>query len=442
METISITDIQVSDRIRSEMGDIDALCNSIKEFGLIQPVVLSRAGNSTGDSDSNTVLPILVAGGRRLAAAKRLGWITLKHGRDFIWREEEDDLRRKSVEIEENLRRKELTWQEQVAGKQRLLTLMQSIHGAPSQGGGLTREQRAAGTGTGFGVNKLAAMLGESSATTSKDLEIASMLKALPTLASADTKESAFRKARIIATIAVMSLANKARAAIIGEPTPKEWTLYEGPFQDNIAKVDSESVDLVYTDLPFGANLAQMSKHDTGVVGYSDTRDGIVGSLRDLLHESYRILRPDRFAVFFFGFNYYSELITALESEGFAFNPVPVVWFKRTRSTESPNTRYANAYDPAIVAMKGSPVFIRPGQTNVIEIAPVTSSERMQIAQQPIELVTRFLQDMTSENALIVDLMAGSGTTGVAAIKAKRRVIMFEREPSACAIIKARMGAL
>lgn len=444
-ETIAIADIIVEDRVRKEMGDIDALCNSIKEFGLIQPITISRAvTTAVGDTTDGKALPRLVAGGRRLSACKRLGWITLQHGRDFIWREEESDLRRKSVEIEENLRRKELSWQEQVAGKQRLLELMQSIHGAPTQGGGLTREQRASGLGTGFGVNRLAAMLGESPATTSKDLEIASMLKAVPTLAAADTKESAFRKARILATVVTMSLLQKAKS-IVGtekDSAPKEWLLFEGDFRDNIDKIPAESIDLIYTDLPFGANLSQMSKHDKGVVGYSDTRDGIVGSLRDLLHESYRILRPDRYAVFFFGFNYYTELITALQSEGFAVNPVPVVWFKHTRSTENPNTRYANAYDPAIVAMKGSPCFIRPGQTNVIEAPPVPSVDRMQIAQQPVDLVTRFLLDMTAEGATVVDLMAGSGTTGIACVKAKRKVIMFEREPAACAIIKARMGSI
>jgi site-specific DNA-methyltransferase (adenine-specific) len=185
-----------------------------------------------------------------------------------------------------------------------------------------------------------------------------------------------------------------------------------------------------------------MSRHNSAVVSYPDGRDDITGGLISAAKESYRILRPDRFGVFFFGFNYYKELLSALQGAGFRANPVPVIWFKHTRSTENPNTRYANAYDPAIVAMKGSPVFIRPGQANVIDMPAVTPSERIQIAQQPVALVEKFIRDMVAPGALVVDLMAGSGTTGVAALQCKCRVILFEREPAACAVIKARLGAL
>ena len=177
-------------------------------------------------------------------------------------------------------------------------------------------------------------------------------------------------------------------------------------------------------------------------ISYSDERKEIVNALTAIAEESFRVLKPDRFAVFWFGFNYYTELISALRAAGFAVNPVPVVWFKRTRSTENPNTRYGNAYDPAIVAMKGKPVFIRPGQANVIEIPPVSGTNKLQIAQQPVALVEKFLKDMVAPGATIVDFMAGSGTSGIAALNCGCNVIMFEREPSACAVIKARMSSL
>jgi DNA modification methylase len=180
----------------------------------------------------------------------------------------------------------------------------------------------------------------------------------------------------------------------------------------------------------------------SGTIKYSDSREEIVSRLHEVAQESYRILADNRYAIFFFGFNYYSELIEALEAAGFIVNPVPVVWSKGTRSTENPNVRYANAYDPAIVAMKGSPVFIRPGQTNVVEIPAVAAGTKLQVAQQPVALAEKFIKDMTSEGAVICDLFAGSGTTGEAAIRNKREAILFEREPAACAVIRARLGAL
>lgn len=177
-------------------------------------------------------------------------------------------------------------------------------------------------------------------------------------------------------------------------------------------------------------------------IDYQDGRDLIVGRLKEIARESYRILKQDRYAVFWFGFNYYSELILALEEAGFKVNRVPFIWMKNSRSTENPNTRYGNSYDPAIIAMKGSPSFIRPGMQNFFSFAQPIGANKLQIAQQPVELVTRFLQDMVVPKATVCDLMAGSGSTGVAAVKFGCKAIMFEKEPEACAIIKARMGIL
>ena len=245
---MNLTDVVVSERIRKDPGNIDELCNSIKEFGLIQPIVVYR------NSQSGAGLFDLCAGGRRLMAMKRLGMKELTHGTHYIFRDEEDDYRRKAVELEENLKRKELNWQEQVQAKSQLLELMQSIHGTATSGG-RTRAELASGS-DGFGVRKLAAMLNESPAQTSKDLQIANAIKSLPQLRSADTKESAFRQLTILSAMATM-----ARSAMASPSKKQNWTLYEGPFENNIANIASDSVDLVYCDLPFGVDLAEMSKH-------------------------------------------------------------------------------------------------------------------------------------------------------------------------------------
>lgn len=431
--TVPINKIVTGSRTRKELGDIDELANSIKEFGQIQPIILRQ-------DDKNDKI-YLVVGERRLRALQRIGTIAIQHGVNFLWLDEARDNAKtelffRSVELEENLRRKQLTWQEELTAKQELLELMQTIHGTPKVG------PPKVGESQGFGIRTLAAMLGESPVQTSRDLEVARAIKIFPHLKRADTKESARRQLSILGAVAAMTIAGKEKQANETGKQKKHWVLREGDFRKNVGQIAEDSVDLVYTDLPFGVALSKMSKHSTGVVDYSDSRAEILGALEEIANSTHRILRDDRFAVFFFGFNYYAELLGALEGARLGFNPVPLVWYKQTRSTENPNTRYANAYDPGIVAWKGRPVFIRPGQANVIEIAPVPGTDRLQIAQQPIELVTKFIKDMVAPGATIVDFMAGSGTTGVAAVKAGCNVIMFEREPSACAVIKARMNSL
>src|SRR5215831_17083527 len=56
-----INDIVVGTRHRKDMGDIDGLAASMAELGLLHPIVVRPDGT-------------LIAGERRLRAAKELGW--------------------------------------------------------------------------------------------------------------------------------------------------------------------------------------------------------------------------------------------------------------------------------------------------------------------------------------------------------------------------------
>jgi ParB family transcriptional regulator, chromosome partitioning protein len=61
---LPISKIKVRNRYRKSLGDIDTLAASIKEVGLLHPIVVRPDGR-------------LIAGERRLAACKRLGWKTV-----------------------------------------------------------------------------------------------------------------------------------------------------------------------------------------------------------------------------------------------------------------------------------------------------------------------------------------------------------------------------
>lgn len=96
---IQIDAIKVGRRMRKDMGDIDALAKSINEVGLLQAIVLAP-----GDQ--------LVCGGRRLAAAKRLGWTSIEARTVSTL---EDIALAEQAELEENTCRKDLLPSEAVA---------------------------------------------------------------------------------------------------------------------------------------------------------------------------------------------------------------------------------------------------------------------------------------------------------------------------------------
>ena len=87
-----IKDIVVGERRREDLGDVIALAKSIQQYGLLQPVVIDAARN-------------LVAGERRLLACQSLGWesIEVRQLGDLSTQE------LRLLELEENIRRKDLT---------------------------------------------------------------------------------------------------------------------------------------------------------------------------------------------------------------------------------------------------------------------------------------------------------------------------------------------
>jgi site-specific DNA-methyltransferase (adenine-specific) len=269
-------------------------------------------------------------------------------------------------------------------------------------------------------------------------------MEALPQLKQSDTKEGAFRRMRLLNTVVGMALAAKAKLAsqpVNETAKPKGWTLYEGNFLDNSERVHDSSVDLIHTDLPYGASVEKMSSH-SATLGFDDSRSTIVTLLEHVASESYRVLRNDRYAVFWFGFNYYAELVVALQHAGFSVSPVPVVWVKNTKSGENPNTRYSNSYEPLLVAVKGQPSLMRPGAGNVKTFATVPPKDKLHVAEKPVELISDILKDLVAPGAVVVDWMAGSGSTAVAAARCKCISILFEVEPAFCTIIKNRLGIL
>ncbi|GHV53891.1 chromosome partitioning protein ParB [Spirochaetia bacterium] len=92
---IPIEDIIVKKRIRKDLGDIGALADSLKKFGQISPIMVSKKN-------------VLIAGGRRLEAAKSLGWRTI----NAVIADIPGSLSKLEYEVEENRQRRDFTPEE------------------------------------------------------------------------------------------------------------------------------------------------------------------------------------------------------------------------------------------------------------------------------------------------------------------------------------------
>ncbi len=76
------------------------------------------------------------------------------------------------------------------------------------------------------------------------------------------------------------------------------------------------------------------------------------------------------------------------------------------------------------------------------DIAYITRNEqdkRLYPTQKPIELLKRLIEIGCKENGTVLDPVAGSGTTGAAAISLKRKIVLIDKNKEAIKIIKERL---
>lgn len=95
LQSIPIDSINVKDRIRKDLGNIAALAENIREIGLLNPILVNEHYQ-------------LLAGERRLAACKSLGWTDIP----VIIMDTADAERELAVEFAENTYRKDFNREE------------------------------------------------------------------------------------------------------------------------------------------------------------------------------------------------------------------------------------------------------------------------------------------------------------------------------------------
>ncbi len=100
---VKIDDIKIKKRVRRNLGDMDALKESLRMYGLLNPITLNENNE-------------LIAGERRLQAAKALGWTNI----NAVILSNITPAEQLELELEENNQRKEFTKEELLEGYRRL----------------------------------------------------------------------------------------------------------------------------------------------------------------------------------------------------------------------------------------------------------------------------------------------------------------------------------
>lgn len=385
MNRIKLSEIFIPERFRKDPGNIKELANSFTEFGQLQPIILDQSN-------------VLVAGYRRLAAAAILKWEEI----GFERQEELTELRRREIETEENIRRKQFDWKEEVAAIAEIHRLRQDSD--PKW----TAKQTAELIGKTPRLAQYAVKL-------SKSLDIPEIAEAetmLGAIQRLTTKEQLERKLEEVSQL----------------KQKEDWQIIEGDAREVLPKIRDETIDCIITDPPWGIGLNYRGKEQ-----FDDQHKRALERIEAVVPDMFRVLKRDCWAVIFFDTVMMQWLIDILIEAGFNFKSrVPCIWYKpnkRSGAGRNPSQIMTVAYESFILAAKGDPVLVQKGRPNVFVFETLLSADRTHYTQKSSPLAEDIVTSLTVGGQVILDPFCGSGEFGAGAIRQQRRYIGIEADP-------------
>jgi ParB family chromosome partitioning protein len=406
-ETVAIDSIVIlrDERQRRELRNIEELAESINRIGLIHPIVI----------DENNVL---IAGERRLTAVRLLGWsaISVQRKADL------DPLTSHAIELEENIKRLDITWQERVTALDKYRELRTAQDGPITQA-------------------KVAEELGLSKAEVSRHLAVADALKRgnervlnadkLSTAINIVERESARREATALDVVEkkveeVLRLPTEAPAIIV----PKIAPLLNEDFHEWAAAYTGRPFNFLHCDFPYGVGMHKSDQGAGQEYGeYADDPDVYWKLLDSLAMAMDNVVSDSAHLMFWFSMDFYQQTFDRLTTMGWRINPFPLVWLKSDNTGIIPDANRGprRIYETAFFGSRGDRKVVAP-KANAFAYPGREKSIHMN--EKPVPMLKHFMEMFVDEYSFVLDPTAGSAN----ALKAAQAlnagsVLGLERDP-------------
>ena len=193
-----------------------------------------------------------------------------------------------------------------------------------------------------------------------------------------------------------------------------------------LPQLAARSVDFVLTDPPYLAHYRDRS--DRKVIN-----DDRAGWLTPAFAEIYRVLKPDRFCVSFYGWSQVDKFFAAWRAAGFRAVG-HLVWPKRYASA----WRFLGyCHEQAYLLVKGNPPLPTATIRDVLEWR--YTGNRLHPTQKPVPSLKPVIEAFTERGDIVLDPFAGSGSTLLAAKILGRRYIGIELDAKYVKTAKRRL---
>lgn len=405
---IPISEIKIAEgRQRQTFEKIEELAESIQRVGLLQP------GSVTSDLE-------LIAGERRLRACIHLGWETFPV---FIQSHLTPD-QLGIAELEENLRRENLTWQEEVKA-------IAALH-----------EAFALERNYDWTLALTAEALGIAEATVQRAIDLASEIaKGNPIIINAEKRShavTALKRAREAAKEEVMnrltspvqpqapssapttddivqSMIADDGGIYDGEVEPSTPELTSAPtfdladFIEWSAKPSSVRYNVIHVDFPYGINMQKTGQVSSAMTRYDDSPDVFLKLLDTFVNNYFNFAHHVSHIIFWLDMGFYFEAVDALSSiPGALVIPHPLIWHKSDNSGGAPDhmRRPRKIYETALLVSVNDRK-IRELRANLFSAGPDTT--RAHMSAKPKDMLKHFLTMLVDDTTTFLDPTCGSG---------------------------------
>jgi DNA modification methylase/ParB-like chromosome segregation protein Spo0J len=432
MRSAKISDIVVPEnRQRREFiaDQLIELSQSIASKGLMHAIVLREKEGKLQ----------LVAGERRYRAmgllicedkAIRCNGTVFPVGEvPYVLIDELDELGYEEAELEENVIRVDLTWQERAEATSRLhdLRIRQAV--AANLEPHTMRKT----------VDEVAG-IGSNSAHVRRDVILGAHLDK-PEIKAAKNAQEAFK--------ILKKTEERERQATVAAAVGKTFTvadhnLVNGNSKEVVSTMPNSLYDVILTDPPYGMGADEFGDAGGALAGntheYKDDYETWKSIMDWFCPESFRLAKDLAHAYVFCDFDRYHELKLRMELSGWTVHRTPILWYKpKAHRVPWPENGPRRQYETILYAMKGKKKINYIG-SDVIECAADEALGHP--AQKPVALYQELLKRSCVAGDTAIDFFAGTGPILTAGHELKVRVTAIEMAAHSYGIAVERLKRL
>lgn len=200
----------------------------------------------------------------------------------------------------------------------------------------------------------------------------------------------------------------------------KEIQLIHGDCFELNKSIESESIDLIVTDPPFGMNFQssrRKEKHE------KIANDDNLNWLPCWFSEQYRILKNNSHAYVFCSWHNVDVFKIQANKSGFEVKNI-LIWYKNNHGSGDLKGDYAPQYEFILFLNKGRRELNGRRDSNIIKCARTNNDNHP--TEKPVNLIQFLIEKSSNKGDLVLDNFFGSGSCAIACHNLGRRFIGHE----------------